>query len=115
LLQAALQARGGCARDARIWVTEAGAGAPHPGRPRPPGGADEREGCIELAEQVAAWSEDPRVDAVFQYTFREDPAFPVGLLSADLSHIYPAYRLWLLYTRASAQGKPPSSPSAVCA
>lgn len=114
-LQTALQARGGCARDARIWVTEAGAGAPHPGKQRPFGAADERGGCVELAEQVTRWSEDPRVDAVFQYSFREDPAFPVGLLSADLSHVYPAYRLWLSYARASAQGKPPPAPAALCA
>jgi hypothetical protein len=115
LLQDALRARGGCARDARIWVTEAGAGAPHAGRKRPPGPGDEREGCIVLSEQLAHWSEDPSVEAVFQYTFREDPAFPVGLLSADLSHVYPAYRLWLLYTRASTQGKRPPAPATLCA
>jgi len=114
LLQHALQARAGCAANARIWVTEAGAGARHPGRPRPPGEADEREGCSELAEQVKRWSENPRVDAVLQYTFREDPAFPVGLLSADLSHTLPAYRFWLLYTRASAQGKPAPPGAAAC-
>ena len=115
LLQNSLSARAGCAAGARIWVTEAGAGAPHPGARRPPGEADEREGCSELAQQVKRWSEDPRVAAVLQYTFREDPAFPVGLLSADLTHVYPAYRLWLLYTRASTQGKPPPAPAALCA
>jgi hypothetical protein len=115
LLQSALQARGGCARSAHIWVTEAGAGAPHPGRQRPPGAGDEREGCTAVAEQLTHWSEDPRVEAVFQYSFREDPAFPVGLLSADLSHVYPAYRLWLSYARASAQDQRPPAPAALCA
>ena len=114
LLQAALQARGGCAAGARIWVTEAGAGAPHAGSPRPSGAADEREGCSVLAAQLERWSQNPRVEAVFQYTFREDPAFPVGLVSADLSHLYPAYRLWLAYTRAQALGQPPPS-AAACA
>ena len=33
--------------------------------------------------------------AVFQYEFRDDPAFPVGLASADLSHLSSTYRLWL--------------------
>ena len=115
VLEAALDARGGCGRRASIWITEAGAGAPHPGRPRPPGIDDERAGCETLAVQLDRWASDPRVQAVFQYSFREDPAFPVGLLSADLSHVYPAYRLWLLYVRASAQGKPPPPAAALCA
>ncbi len=34
-LESALDARGACGRDAGIWITEAGAGASHPGRPRP--------------------------------------------------------------------------------
>jgi hypothetical protein len=103
-LQAALDARGGCARQARIWVTEAGAGASHPGLPRPAGVSEERAGCARLAEQLSRWSRDPRVGAVFQYSFREDPAFPVGLLSADMSHVYPAYELWLSYARAREEG-----------
>jgi hypothetical protein len=114
-LEAALDARGACGRRARIWVTEAGAGAPHPGRPRLPGAEEEHAGCVALRAQLARWSADPRVQAIFQYSFREDPAFPVGLLSADLAHVYRAYRFWLLYTRASAQGKPPPSQAALCA
>jgi len=114
-LEQALDGRGGCARHARIWVTEAGAGAPHTGRPRPAGAVDERDQCAALAEQLVNWYGDPRVDAVLQYTFREDPAFPVGLISADLSHVYPTYRLWLSYTNARDAGMPPPSPAAACA
>jgi hypothetical protein len=114
MLAAALDARGACGARASIWITEAGAGARHPGRPRPPGAEDERAGCLALAAQLEAWAADPRVHAVLQYSFREDPAFPVGLLSADLAHVYPAYSLWLLYTRASAQGKPPPAQAALC-
>ena len=33
-LEQALDERGGCAAGAQVWVTEAGAGAPRPGRPR---------------------------------------------------------------------------------
>jgi hypothetical protein len=103
-LEAALDAHGACGRSARIWVTETGAGAPRPGRPRPAGSADERAGCLALAQQLIRWHVDPRVSAVLQYTFREDPAFPVGLISADLSHLYRSYALWLAWSKALAAG-----------
>jgi hypothetical protein len=116
-LEAALDGRGECGRHADIWVTETGAGAPHPGRPRLPDAEAEREGCMALARLLDSWTADPRVQAVFQYSFREDPAFPVGLLSADLTHTYPTYRLWLSYARARARGRAPatSSSGALCA
>jgi hypothetical protein len=113
-LERALDARGGCAASAPIWVTEAGAGAPHPGRPRPPGAGDELAGCLALALELRRWYADPRVGAVFQYSFREDPAYPVGLLSADLARVYPAYRLWLQYARARAAGHAPPPPALGC-
>jgi hypothetical protein len=34
------------------------------------------------------------VQAAFQYTFRDDPAYPVGLADATLSRLWPAYELW---------------------
>jgi hypothetical protein len=113
-LEAALDARGACGRNARIWVTEAGAGAPHPGRPRPPGSADERAGCLALARQLERWRADPRVGAVFQYTFREDPAFPVGLISPSLTHLYPAYHLWQAWSGHAQTGESASAPAAAC-
>ena len=114
-IERALDARGGCARTAPVWVTEAGAGAPHPGQARPTGGADELAGCQALARQLLRWYRDPRVAAVFQYSFREDPAFPVGLVSAELSHVYPAYRLWLSFARRRTAGLAPPSPAGGCA
>jgi hypothetical protein len=114
-LETALDARGACGRHARVWVTEAGAGASRPGRPRPAAPADEQAGCLALAEQLRRWHSDPRVGAVFQYTFREDPDFPVGLSSADLSHVYPTYRLWLAWSRLRAAGRPPPAPAVGCA
>jgi hypothetical protein len=113
-LEAALDARGGCGRGAPIWITEAGAGAPHPGKPRPANNAGEQAGCRALAAQLSRWYRDPRVGAAFQYSFRDDPAFPVGLASADLSHLYPTYRLWLDWTRLRAEGRPPPAPAAAC-
>jgi hypothetical protein len=114
-LEAALDTRGGCVRGARVWVTEAGAGAPHPGEPRPASAAEARAGCLALASQLLAWSHDPRVGAVFQYSFREDPAFPVGLIDAALSRAYPAYRLWLAWVGAGAAGVPAAVAASACA
>jgi hypothetical protein len=70
---------------------------------------------VALASELLRWSRDPRVGAVFQYTFREDPAFPVGLIGAELSHLYPTYRLWLAWSRSRAAGQPPPAPAAGCA
>jgi hypothetical protein len=114
-LEDALNARGGCAANARIWVTETGAGAPHAGRPRPPGAADARAGCRSLAEQLLRWYHDPRVDAVLQYTFREDTLFPVGLADARLTHLYPAYYLWLAWGGTRPASAPPPSLPPQCA
>jgi hypothetical protein len=114
-LEKALDARGACGRAAPIWVTEAGAGAPHPGKPRPPGAAEELAGCRALAAQLSRWYRDPRVGAVFQYSFRDDPAFPVGLASADLSRLYPTYRLWLEWSKLRSASRPPPAPAAACA
>jgi hypothetical protein len=113
-LESALAARGTCASGARIWVTETGTGAPHAGESRPAGLGEERAGCEALAAQLIRWHADPRVDAVFQYTFREDPSFPVGLISADLSRLYPSYRLWLAWSRLSAAGQAPPIPTGGC-
>ncbi|MBA3808538.1 MAG: hypothetical protein H0X28_09130, partial [Solirubrobacterales bacterium] len=98
-----------------IWVTEAGAGAPHPGRARPSSRADELSGCEALAAQLLGWYRDSRVQAVFQYSFREDPAFPVGLESAALDHLYPSYRLLRAYAQARAARRLPPTPAAGCA
>jgi hypothetical protein len=113
-LQAALDARGGCARGARIWVTETGAGAPHPGSPRRALAAGDQAGCRALGAQLRRWYRDPRVGAVFPYTFREDPAYPVGLIGPELSRPYPTYRLWLAWSRLRAAGEQPPSPVAGC-
>ena len=86
-LEDALDRRGPCGRRARVWITETGAGASHAGDPRTGGEADAAAGCRGLALTLARWYADPRVDAVFQYTFREDDLFPVGLADARLTPI----------------------------
>lgn len=115
VLEAALDARGGCASSAHLWVTEAGAGAPEPGRPRTPGGVEEEAECVAIATQVLSWYADPRVQAIFQYTFRDDPLFPVGLISADLSRLDRVYRMWLALERAKAVGGVQPTAQAACA
>lgn len=106
-LEDALDRTGACGQRARIWVTETGAGAPHAGAARQPGLEDARAGCRALAQMLERWYRDPRVDAAFQYTFRDDSAFPVGLADTDLTRLYPAY--WLL--RAWAGGRAPGAPA----
>ena len=106
-LERALDARGGCAAGARVWVTEAGAGAPAPGRPRAPTAGQESAGCDALAAQLERWRRDPRVAAVLQYSFREDPAYPVGLADAGLDRLYPAHGLWLAFSGGDAGGRLP--------
>ena len=114
-LEQALAARGGCAASARIWVTEAGAGAPNPGRPRPGIADEEKAGCDALAGQVLGWYRDPRVTAVFQFSFRDDPSFPVGLVSSDLSRAYPVYGMWRALAEARAAGSAPPPLQSLCA
>jgi hypothetical protein len=114
LLEKALAARGGCAADASIWVTEAGAGDADPGRPRAGLPGEERRACEVLAEQVLGWESNPRVAAVFQFSFRDDPAFPVGLVSSDLSRAYPVYGMWRALARARRAGEQPPPLGRLC-
>ena len=114
LLERALAARGGCAAAASIWLTEAGAGAPVPGSPRAGLASEERGGCEALARQVMGWYADPRVKAILQFSFRDDPAYPVGLISSDLTRTYPVYGMWLALARARAAGAPAPAPRSLC-
>jgi hypothetical protein len=110
-LERALDARGGCAARARIWVTETGAGAPHAGQQRSTSRAALRASCRAMASALEGWDRDPRVDAAFQYTFREDPAFPVGLMNAGLRRVYPVYDVWQAYGARRAGAPAPAVPA----
>ena len=103
-LEAALRERGGCAAGAPVWITETGAGAPHPGAAGGGSPAQQLQACHALAAQLQGWLAEPRVATVFQYTFRDDPAFPVGLVSADLRALHPVYGLWLSLARPRTAG-----------
>jgi len=114
-LEEALRRRGGCAAGAPVWITEAGAGAPRPGAPVSVSPAQQLEACRALAARLQRWFEDPRVGAVFQYSFRDDPAYPVGLVSPDLRALHAVYGLWRSVARALAAGVAPGPSHAACA
>jgi hypothetical protein len=102
-----------CTRDKPIWVTETGVGGPHVGDERSPDDESIRADCQALNVALRRWNEDPRVDAAFQYTFRDDPVFPVGLADAKLTKEWPAYQLFKAWggTR-DPDAPPPPLPSA---
>jgi hypothetical protein len=86
--------RRSCTRGKPIWVTETGVGGPHVGDERSPSAKATRADCQALNVALRRWNQDPRVTAAFQYTFRDDPVFPVGLVDAKLTHTWPAYDLF---------------------
>lgn len=104
LIQAVLAAldRHDCPRAHRLWLTETGAGGLRPGRDRPIDAASLVAACEAMAAALASWREEPRVDVAFQYSFREDPAFPVGLTDPQLTRLYAPYGAW----RAAAAQEP---------
>jgi hypothetical protein len=75
----------GCEREHRIWVTETGAKT---NRLTPDAA------CRADRADLERWADDPRVDAVFHYTLREDDQFPSGLVTTDLTEAYPALAEW---------------------
>ena len=83
-----------CTRGAPIWVTETGVGAAHAGTERDTSPGELRASCRAMALALRRWGRDPRVEAAFQYTFREDSEFPVGLADPRLTRLYPVYDLW---------------------
>jgi hypothetical protein len=111
-LERALDARD-CTKGAHIWVTETGVGGQDPGGSRPTRAGSLRAQCRAQDANLRRWAGDPRVDAAFQYTFREDTAYPVGLADARLTRAYPTYDLWLAWGGARAPSDPaPALPQA---
>jgi hypothetical protein len=110
-LEQALDTRD-CTRGAHIWVTETGVGGPDPGGARPTDDASLRAGCRAQDTALRRWAADPRVDVAFQYTFREDTAYPVGLADAGLTRTYPTYDLWKAWGARAPSAPPPALPAA---
>jgi hypothetical protein len=113
-LEAALDERP-CAKDKPIWITETGVGGKDVGGDRTGGLATLRRDCRALDAALRRWDLDPRVEAAFQYTFRDDPAFPVGLADAGLTRTWPAYDEWLAWGGDRAPAAPAPDLPAACA
>ncbi|MEA2246152.1 MAG: hypothetical protein QOH46_681 [Solirubrobacteraceae bacterium] len=105
-LEAALDRRP-CARDRPIWITETGVGGPDVGGDRSGGDGALRVDCRALDAALRRWDLDPRVEAAFQYLFRDDPVYPVGLADVGLTRVWPAYDLWLAW----GGDRPPAGPA----
>lgn len=83
-----------CATPKRLWIGETGT-------------FDHR--CEAMSAALRSWARNPRVDAAFQYTFRESRAYPVGLISSSLRDTYRSYRAWFAFA-----GGPETVPPDPC-
>jgi hypothetical protein len=83
-----------CSKPHAIWMTETGVGAARRMSERSTNQKAEERSCRRLHNELTDWYEDERVTAAFQYTFREDDIFPVGLVTTDLTEAFPALREW---------------------
>ena len=111
-VEAALDARG-CPRRHRVWITETGAGGPRPGGRRPTDPVSLRAQCRGMDGLLRRWHRDPRVRAAFQYSFREDDLFPVGLVDPTLARVYQPYRAWSAWAgRRASTDRAPALPAA---
>jgi hypothetical protein len=99
----------GCATQPRIWITETGAGFPPADLSAAAQSASRLQACEQMDAQLARWYADPRVDAAFQYTLREDDRFKTGLVSTDLTTAFPTLGLWQAWgARAHPTDPPPT-------
>jgi len=112
-VEAALDSRG-CRRRHRIWITETGVGGPRPGAPRPIDPASLRAQCRGIDGLLRRLHRDPRVQAAFQYTFREDDVFPVGLVDPALERVYQPYDAWAAWARRQGPDDPPPGLEGSC-
>ena len=47
-----------------------------------------------MSAALRSWAVNDRIDAAFQYTFRDNRDYPVGLVSSSLLDTYASYRAW---------------------
>lgn len=82
-----------CAQIKQLWIAETGT-------------FDHR--CEAMSAALRSWARNDRIDAAFQYTFREARTFPVGLVSPSMMQTYRSYRAWRAF--AGGPAKVPPSP-----
>jgi hypothetical protein len=107
----ALDARG-CPRRHTVWITETGVVAKQTELSAASAIRDERQGCAALHRRLVRWWREPRVTAAFQYEFRNDDAFPSGLVRTDLSAARPELAEWTAWGGDREPSAPP--PASAC-
>jgi hypothetical protein len=106
-------AAGGCpGPPPPIWITETGVGAVDTSFALTRGIRSEAAGCRRLHAALVRWWRDPRVGAAFQYTFREDNLFRVGLVTTHLTRARPVLREWQAWGARPSPSAPP--PKQAC-
>lgn len=98
-----------CTAGLPLWITETGVGGARPGARRPTSARALAAQCAGQAARLERWAADPKVEAVFQYSVREDAAYPVALFDQTLTARYPTYDLWRSW--ADARGSAPARPA----
>jgi hypothetical protein len=90
---AALDAKN-CEKRKALWIGETGAFD---------------HGCAGMSAALRSWAVNDRIDAAFQYTFRDNRHYPVGLVSSSLRDTFASYRAWSAFA-----GSPRQLPPAPC-
>ncbi|MDX8152970.1 hypothetical protein SK069_15330 [Patulibacter brassicae] len=101
-----------CLDGVPAWITETGVGAPRAGGARDASGTILRAECRLMHQQLVRWYHAPRVAAAFQYSVREDRAFPVGLLDERLRRTFPVADVWRAWGARDPTAPPPELPRA---
>jgi hypothetical protein len=103
-----------CTRGRPIWVTETGVGGRRAGTARARSPAALARQCVAQALLLERLDADPRVQAAFQFSLRDDTAYPVGLFDPTLTQTYPTLGLWQAWAAAFRAGGPPPARAADC-
>ena len=103
-----------CTSDKPIWVTETGVGGARAGAQRSLRTPSLAAQCAAQAALLERLDADPRVQAAFQFSLRDDPAYPVGLFDPQLTRSYPTLALWRAWSAAGRADGPPPRPPAGC-
>jgi hypothetical protein len=106
-LQRVVDERGCPGPPRRFWITETGVGRSGPRLRRSVNPRVLKLGCQRQNGLLLRWHADPRTDVAIQYTFREDPAFTVGLADPRLRRLYPTYSLWRAWGQRGPADPPP--------
>ena len=94
-------------------MTETGVGGNRVSGPRPVDEPSLKTQCRAQHAQLVHWDATPGVEAVFQYTAREDPLYPVALFDPPLRRVYPVYGVWRAWAETGPDEPVPGLPD-VC-